>query len=56
MWPFWKSKTFWTALITAIAGLGFYVTGRTDLVSLVQIESVCALVTFLRHGVAKAEL
>jgi hypothetical protein len=56
MWNFLKSKTVWTAIITAIAGLGFYFTGRMDLVDLVQIESLCALVTFLRHGVAKAEL
>jgi hypothetical protein len=56
MWSFWKSKTVWTAIITAVAGLGFYVTGRMDLVDLVQLESLCALITFLRQGVAKAEL
>jgi hypothetical protein len=56
MWQFWKSKTVWTAMITAIAGLGFYFTGEMNLVDLVKIESLCALITFLRHGVAKAEL
>ena len=56
MWQFWKSKTVWTALITAVAGLGFFFTGELKLVDLVQIESLCALIAFLRHGVAKAEL
>jgi hypothetical protein len=56
MWSFWKSKTVWTAMITAATGLGFYFTGQMDLVDLVKLESLCALITFLRHGVAKAEL
>jgi hypothetical protein len=56
MWEFWKSKTVWTAAITAVAALGFYFTGELDLVDLGQIESVCAMIAFLRHGVAKAEL
>jgi hypothetical protein len=56
MWEFWKSKTVWTAIITGIAGLGFYFTGEMNLVDLVKIESLCALIAFLRHGVAKAEL
>jgi hypothetical protein len=55
MWPFWQSKTVWTAIITVIAGLGFYFTGEINLVDLTQITSFCALITFLRHGVAKAE-
>jgi hypothetical protein len=54
MWPFWRSKTVWTAILTAIAGLGFYFTGEMDLVDLTQIESLCALIAFLRHGLAKA--
>lgn len=54
-WEFWKSKTFWTSAITAVAALGFYFTGRMDLVDLAQIESVCAMVAFLRNGVAKLQ-
>lgn len=56
MWEFWKSKTVWTALITAVAGLGFYVTGEIDLADLSQIETLCAMIAFLRHGIAKAEI
>jgi len=56
MWPFWQSKTVWTAIITAAAGLGFFFTGRMDLVDLVQIQALCALITFLRHGVARAKV
>jgi hypothetical protein len=56
MWPFWKSKTVWTAMITGVAGLGFFFSGEMNFVELVKIESLCVLTAFLRHGVAKAEL
>ena len=56
MWQFHKSKTVWTAIITGAAGLGLYVTGEMSFVDLIKIESLCLMTTFLRHGIAKAEL
>jgi hypothetical protein len=56
MWPFWKSKTVWAAIITALIGLAFCVAGAMDLPGLLQIESLCVMMIFLRRGVAKSEL
>jgi hypothetical protein len=56
MFNFFRSKTIWTAIITAVIGAGCFITGRADLVDFVQIESLAALAAFLRQGVAKAEL
>jgi hypothetical protein len=56
MFKFFQSKTIWTAIITAVIGAGCFLTGKADLVDLVQIESIAALAAFLRHGVAKAEI
>jgi hypothetical protein len=55
-WEFWKSKTFWTAAICAVAGLGFFLTGKLDFVDMAKIEAVCTMITFLRHGIAKAQM
>ena len=56
MWQFYKSKTVWTAMIMSLAGFSLYFTGEMSFVDLIKIESLCLLTTFLRHGVAKAEL
>ncbi len=55
-WNPFKSKTIWTAILTAIAGAGCFITGDANLVDTIQIESICALIAFLRHGVAKTQL
>lgn len=51
----WKSKTIWTAIITGLCGLGFYLTGQQNFVDTVKLEAICAMIGFLRHGIAKIE-
>jgi hypothetical protein len=52
----WQSKTVWTAIITGLCGLAFYFTGQQGLVDTVKLEALCAMIAFLRHGIAKVEL
>jgi hypothetical protein len=56
VWSFWRSKTVWTAIIAAVAGIGFYATGEIAFADLFRTLSICALAAFLRHGISKAEL
>lgn len=56
MFNWLSSKTIWTAIVTGATGVGCFLTGAADIVDLVQIESVCALAVFLRHGIFKAEI
>ena len=50
-----KSKTFWTAIPGAIAGVAGYCTGDLELGSAINVVITSLLALFLRHGVKKAE-
>tara|TARA_B100000902_G_C27236363_1_gene877652 strand:+ start:534 stop:713 length:180 start_codon:yes stop_codon:yes gene_type:complete len=50
-----KSKTFWTAVTGAIAGVAGYFTGELELGAAANVVITSLLALFLRHGVKKAE-
>ncbi len=50
-----RSKTFWTAITGAIAGVAGYFTGDLELGAAANVVITSLLALFLRHGVKKAE-
>lgn len=50
-----RSKTFWTAITGAIAGVAGYFTGDLELGASANVVITSLLALFLRHGVKKAE-
>jgi len=50
-----KSKTFWTAITGAIAGVSGYFTGDLELGAAANVVITSLLALFLRHGVSKSE-
>lgn len=52
-WEFWKSKTFWTAIIGLVfTGYKLY-TGEIDANSAMAIAVPAFSAIFLRHGIEK---
>ena len=50
-----RSKTTWTAITGAIAGIAGYFTGELEMGAAVNVIITSLLALFLRHGVSKAE-
>jgi hypothetical protein len=50
-----RSKTFWTAITGAIAGVAGYFTGELELGAAANVVITSLLALFLRHGIKKAE-
>ena len=50
-----SSKTFWTAITGAVAGIAGYFTGELELGAATNVVITSLLALFLRHGVKKAE-
>jgi len=50
-----RSKTTWTALAGALAGISGYFTGDLELGAAANVVITSLLALFLRHGVSKAE-
>lgn len=50
-----KSKTFWTAITGAIAGVAGYFTGELELGAAANVVITSLLALFLRHGIKKTE-
>jgi hypothetical protein len=50
-----KSKTVWTAVMGALAGVAGYFTGELELGAALNVIITSVLAIFLRHGVKKAE-
>jgi len=53
MTPFYKWKTFWTAVAAIATAIGAYASGEMTLAQLIQIVITSLLAVFLRHGIAK---
>jgi hypothetical protein len=50
-----KSKTTWTAITGAIAGVAGYFTGELEMGAAVNVIITSLLALFLRHGISKTE-
>ena len=50
-----RSKTTWTALTGAIAGVAGYFTGELEMGAAVNVVITSLLALFLRHGISKTE-
>ena len=50
-----RSKTTWTAITGALAGVAGYFTGDLELGAAANVVITSLLALFLRHGVKKAE-
>ena len=50
-----KSKTVWTAIAGALAGVAGYFTGELELGAAINVVITSLLAIFLRHGIKKAE-
>ncbi len=50
-----QSKTTWTAIAGAVAGVAGYFTGELELGAAANVVITSLLALFLRHGVSKAE-
>lgn len=50
-----RSKTTWTAVTGAIAGVAGYFTGELELGAAANVVITSLLALFLRHGIKKAE-
>lgn len=50
-----KSKTTWTALTGAMAGIAGYFTGELELGAAANVIITSLLALFLRHGISKTE-
>lgn len=50
-----KSKTTWTAITGAIAGIAGYFTGELEMGAAVNVIITSLLALFLRHGISKTE-
>ena len=50
-----RSKTTWTALTGAIAGIAGYFTGELEMGAAVNVVITSLLDLFLRHGIKKTE-
>jgi hypothetical protein len=55
MTPFYKWKTFWTAIAAVATAIGAYTAGEMTLAQLLQLVATSLLAVFLRHGIAKSE-
>jgi hypothetical protein len=55
MTPFYKWKTFWTAIAAIATAIGAYTAGEMTLAQLLQLVATSLLAVFLRHGIAKGE-
>lgn len=53
MSPFYKWKTFWTAIAAIATAVGAYSAGEMTLAQLLQLAATSLLALFLRHGIAK---
>ena len=51
-----KSKTTWTAITGAIAGIAGWATGELELGAAINVIITSLLALFLRHGIKKAEV
>jgi hypothetical protein len=51
-----RSKTTWTALTGAIAGVAGYFTGELEMGAAVNVVITSLLALFLRHGIKKTEV
>tara|TARA_R110000751_G_scaffold63277_1_gene130690 strand:+ start:863 stop:1030 length:168 start_codon:yes stop_codon:yes gene_type:complete len=49
-----KSKTTWTAIAGAIAGIAGYFTGELEMGAAVNVVITSLLALFLRHGIKKS--
>lgn len=47
----WKSKTFWTGVVTVIGAVGGVVTGTLPLVEAAKIAIPAVLAIFIRDGI-----
>ena len=50
-----KSKTTWTAITGALAGVAGCFTGELELGAAINVVITSLLALFLRHGIKKAE-
>ena len=50
-----KSKTTWTAITGALAGVAGYFTGELELGAAANVVITSLLALFLRHGIKKTE-
>ena len=50
-----KSKTVWTAILGALAGVAGYFTGELEVGAALNVVITSLLAIFLRHGIKKAE-
>ena len=50
-----RSKTTWTALTGAMAGIAGYFTGELELGAAANVIITSLLALFLRHGISKTE-
>ena len=54
MIPFYRQKTFWTAVAAFITALGAYVEGSLGLTGLISAGFGALAVVFVRQGVSKS--
>jgi hypothetical protein len=50
-----SSKTTWTAITGAIAGIAGWATGELEMGAAINVVITSLLALFLRHGISKAE-
>jgi hypothetical protein len=50
-----KSKTTWTAITGAIAGVAGWATGELEMGAAINVVITSLLALFLRHGISKTE-
>jgi len=54
MWQFWKSKTFWTAVVALIGGMVSYAFQEINLMELGSLFIGVLTIIFMRNGIAKS--